>query len=186
MQSLDPELVRSTLLKLALPIATLGIVLIAARRRAISWRDGIGLRSPLWGKAAVWLAAWGAWLALSEFGINYFGLEQAKPWPPYPLAIVLLRILAIGILGPAAEELLMRGLILDRLKSSILGPNRAILVVALAWAAMHFSYGAATLVLFTLDGIWLGYARCKTNSIWVPISMHMAGNLLSIGQSLTL
>ena len=171
-------------LKVALPIVTIALVLFAARRRGVSWRDGLGLRTPPWGPAAVWVVAWAIWLALSEFGINYLGLEQAKPWPPYPMAVVLLRVLAIGILGPAAEELLMRGLILDRLKRTVLGPTMAILVVALAWAAMHYSYGLATLVLITLDGVWLGFARCKADSIWVPISMHIAGNLLSIGQSL--
>jgi len=171
-------------LKVAIPMVTIALVLFVARRRGISWRDGLGLRKPLWGPAAVWFGAWIFWLALSEFGIKYFGLEQAKPWPPYPMAVVLLRVLAIGILGPASEELLMRGLILDRLKRTFSGPTMAILVVALAWAAMHYSYGLATLVLITLDGVWLGFARYKANSIWVPISMHIAGNLISIGQSL--
>lgn len=185
MPGIEPELLRSTLMKLALPIVTIGLVLFAARRRGVSWRGGIGLCPPFWNKAAIWIAAWVAWLVISEFGINYFGLEQAKPWPSYPMAIVLLRILAIGVLGPAAEELVMRGLILHLLGRTALGPTVAVLVVATGWAAMHFAYGAATLGLVMLDGVWLGYARLKTGSIWVPITMHMIGNLLSIGQSLT-
>jgi len=172
-------------LKLALPIATIAIVLIVARKRGISWRDGLGLRPPRWGAAALWLAAWGLWLAFVEFAAPFLGLEQPEPWPSYPLATVLARIAAIGVLGPAAEELLMRGLILDRLRRTVVGTPLAILLVALAWAGMHFSYGAAALGLITLDGIWLGWARCKTNSVWVPVFMHVSGNLLSIWQSLT-
>ena len=185
MQTVDPELLRVTSLKLALPVATIAIALFVSRKRGISWREGIGLRPPLWGAAALWLAGWGIWVAFSEFGINYLGLEQPKPWPSYPLVIVLVRILAIGVLGPAAEEIVVRGLILDRLRRTAVGTTMAILVVALAWAGMHFSYGAATLALITLDGVWLGWARCKTNSVWVPIFMHISGNLLSIWQSLT-
>lgn len=184
MPSPDPDLLRSTLLKVALPLATLALVLFAARRRGLSWRDGLGLRAPRPGPAAGFLVGWAAWLALSEFASGVFGLAAASPWPACPPSIVLLRVAAIGLLGPAAEELLMRGLALDRLRRTKLGATGAVLVVALFWAAMHVSYGPGTILLIALDGVWLGAARLGTRSIWVPIAMHAAGNLLSIAQSL--
>lgn len=127
---------------------------------------------------------WAAWIWAGELLTVDFGLEQAKAWPDYPLLIVALRILAIGVLGPLAEEALMRGLVLHLLRRSI-GVWVAIGLSAVAWAAMHYSYGLGTMLLIACDGFLLGLARYKSNSLWVPISMHIAGNLFSVFQSIT-
>jgi len=51
---------------------------------------------------------------------------------------------------------------------------------------MHYNYGLGMLILITVDGIILGFARYKSGSLWIPITMHALGNLISIGQSLKL
>lgn len=178
------SLLLSTLLKVALPAATVGLVLFAARKRGVSWRDDLGFKAPQARTWLIWLLLWAGWLVAGEILIRNFGLEQAKPWPQYPALILLLRILAIGLVGPLAEETLMRGLVLHLLQRSRLGIVGAILLSSAAWAVMHYSYGLGTVLLIACDGMLLGLARHKTGSLWVPISMHVLGNLFSIYQSL--
>ncbi|MGH8061267.1 MAG: CPBP family glutamic-type intramembrane protease [Pseudoxanthomonas sp.] len=178
------SLLLSTLLKIALPAATAGLVLFAARKRGLSWRNDLGFKAPKPAAWLFWLALWVGWVVLGEFLGSHFGLEQAKAWPQYPLPIVLLRIVAIGMVGPLAEETLMRGLLLHLLRRTFLGVWGAVAVAATAWAAMHYAYGMGTVMLIVADGLILGIARYRSGSLWVPISMHMLGNLFSISQSL--
>ena len=178
------SLLVSTLVKAALPVATTGLVLLVARKRGVSWREDLGFRLPGMGTWLFWLALWGAWVFAGELLTRQFDLEQAKTWPQYPLLIVVLRIFALGVIGPLAEETLMRGLALHFLRRTLLGTGGAILLTAIAWAAMHYSYGMGTVLLIACDGILLGIARTRSGSLWVPISMHMLGNLFSVFQSL--
>jgi membrane protease YdiL (CAAX protease family) len=152
----------------------------------LSLREDLGWRWPRPATLAIWLAAWAVWVAVGEYAIDLLGLDQAKPWPDYPLLIVALRVLAIGLLGPLAEELVMRGVLLHRLRATRLGVVGAIVLTAAGWAAMHIQYGAGSIGLIFLDGLILGTARVQSRSLLVPIAMHVAGNLFSIAQSLGL
>lgn len=176
-------LLSSPLIKLVGPLATIMVLCIVVRVRRLSWRRDIALVAPRASSAALWLLAWIAWMAATESVIHALGIPQAAPWPAYPPLIVALRVAAIGILGPAAEELVMRGLALGRLRPTRLGTVRAVVLVAAAWAALHVSYDLPTIALIFLDGLLLGAARIQSGSIWVPIAMHAIGNLFSIWQS---
>jgi uncharacterized protein len=160
------------------------IVLVVAAKRGVSRTDDIGLRGPRPGALTAWLALWLVWIAASEVLIRQFGLEQATPWPAYPVHIVVLRILTIGVLGPFSEESVMRGVVLFLVRRMLGNAHAAIVLVALAWAAMHYAYGPGTVALIVADGVLLGYARRRGGSLCIPIAMHSVGNLISIGQSL--
>jgi membrane protease YdiL (CAAX protease family) len=181
---MDP-LLRATLFKTALPAAAILVVLAVAAKRGISRSDDLGFRRPRPAVLAAWLAIWLVWIAASELLIRQFGLEQATPWPAYPVHIVVVRILAIGILGPCAEEIVMRGIVLFQIRRRLGNVHAAIVIVALLWAAMHSAYGPGTVALIIADGTLFGYARHRGESLWIPIAMHTVGNLISIGQSLT-
>jgi membrane protease YdiL (CAAX protease family) len=182
---MDSQL-RSTLVKVALPLLIIVMVFVAAtvvsKKKGISLKD-LGLAWPKLPTLFLWLAVWIAWMAISEMAINAWGLQQAKRWPEYPALILGLRIAAIGILGPIAEELLVRGLLFALISRQRPGPLGAIVICAAGWAAMHYHYGAKTIALIFLDGILLGTARQHSRSLLVPILMHIAGNLFSIYQS---
>ena len=134
----------------------------------------------------VWVGLWIAWILASELLIRAFGLAQARAWPHYPPILLTVRILMIGIAGPLAEELVMRGMIWHRLQRTAVGPLGAIVIVAVLWAAMHYRYGLGTLPLIAADGVLLGLARYRGGSLWLPIAMHVLANLISIGQSLAM
>jgi len=176
-------LLSATLLKLAIPLATIAAVLVLVRRRGLDWRGELGLVAPRPAPAALWLTAWIGWLALSEWAIVAWGLEQARPWPDYPPLIVALRVAAIGLAGPAAEELVFRGVAIGRLRRTRLGTRGAVVLAAVGWAAVHVQYGPATMLQIAADGLLLGAARVTTGSVYVPIAMHALGNLFSIWQS---
>lgn len=178
------HLLSSTLLKLAIPVLVIALVLFVSRRRGLAWGADLGLHPPRLRHLVPWLAVWAAWVGLGELAIRAFGLAQARPWPHYPASIVALRILAIGLVGPASEELVMRGLLFARLSRTPLRPLGAVVVCAAGWALMHVQYDWKTWVMIFLDGILLGLARLRSGSLGVPFAMHALGNLFSIYQSL--
>ena len=180
---MDPEL-RPTLLKLALPLGCIVLILAISRLRRIDFKRGLGLSWPASRALFLWLAIWIAWVAASEIVSRHFGFGAAAPWKPYAPAIVALRILAIGICGPAAEELAVRGILFYRLRLTRLGPYGAIVLCAGAWALMHYRYDAPTIALVFCDGLILGLARYRSDSTVLAMILHSLGNLYSIHQSL--
>ena len=176
---------QGTLLKVAGPVAGIVLVLIIARLRKLSLRDDLGFRWPPPRQTALWIVFWIAWMAVAEALINLFGMPDPEPWNAgYPALVIALRILAIGIVGPISEEMIMRGMILWRLRRTPLGDYGAIVLVAALWAVVHTQYGLALITLIFLNGLILGLARVRTRSLWVPILLHILANLFSIWQSL--
>jgi len=179
----SPDLA-ATLVKLAVPAVAIAAVLAITRWRDISWTADLGLTWPRPAVLASWVAIWIGWVILGEVAIRTFGLGQAAPWKPYPLLIVVLRIAAIGLLGPAAEEIVVRGVLFHRIGRTRLGPVGAIAIGAALWAVAHVQYEWTTAALIFLDGLVLGTARLRSRSTFVPMVMHSLGNLFSIYQSL--
>jgi hypothetical protein len=180
---MDADL-RPTLVKLAIPIFTIVMILAITRRRGIAWKRDLGLVWPGPRSLLVWLAVWIGWMVLGEVVSRHFGFGQPSPWKPHAPFIVALRILAIGLCGPASEELFVRGILFFRLRATRLGPIGAILVCSAAWALMHYRYDPATIALIFFDGMVLGMARYRSDSTLLAILMHCLGNLYSIYQSL--
>jgi len=172
----------STLLKLLLPtIAIIVIILVTRARRQPP--DALGLQRPVWREAIVWFVVWIAWAAIAEIVIAKTGMDQPRAWS-YPLAITILRVLAIGVAGPIVEEL-FRSLLIFVLKTRVkVTPAFAVVLSSLVWAFAHFQYDVPTITLIFLDGLILGTARVRSQSVYVPIAMHILGNLFSVWESI--
>jgi membrane protease YdiL (CAAX protease family) len=177
---------RATLIKVILPFAGIVVVLVMAKLRKLDLQEVVGLRLPSAQRFALWIAIWIAWMAISELVLQSMHMEQPAPWRAYAPLIVALRILAIGILGPIAEELIFRGLLFGRLAPRI-GAVVTIVLLAAGWSLIHLpnGYQWTTIALIFIDGLILGFARKHTGSVYVPIAMHILGNLYSIYQSLS-
>lgn len=99
-----------------------------------------------------------------------------------PLSIVF-ALLSVLVLAPFIEEFLFRGVLMTYIKKKI-GAGGAILSSALFFALFHYSpsqgLGNISLVisLFIL-GVYLGFLYHKQGSLWAPIGLHMAFNLIS-------
>lgn len=90
-----------------------------------------------------------------------------------------LLVLGVAFFAPVLEEVIFRGFLLKGFVNSPLGVYGAIILTSLVWAIIHTQYEWSYLVLIFLVGLALGYARIKTNSLFVPIMMHVVFNLVA-------
>lgn len=89
-------------------------------------------------------------------------------------------ILYASILGPIAEELIFRKLLLDKLRR--FGDLPAILITSIAFGLFHMNL--SQVLYATAVGMVLAYINVKTNTIRYSIIIHMMLNF--IGSGLTL
>src|SRR4051812_43806069 len=107
--------VQSALSKVGVSAAVL--IIVFARMR-FSKRHGLaefGFARPKLVPAFLILAAYLGWMLLSNAALHWRGPWDFRPWQQAPLAASVLRVVAVCILGPAAEELLFRGLLFRRI-----------------------------------------------------------------------
>ena len=79
------------------------------------------------------------------------------------------------IISPIAEELIFRGVFLNRLKL-IVPPLFAVLISSLFFASLH-SYGSITSAF--IFALCMAILYIKTDNIFVPIFAHFLNNLLA-------
>ena len=95
------EYLLPTLIKVFVPAIGIGLITLVAKKKKLSFSDDLGFAIPVISATALFLVLWLALIAVEEV------LQQSAPkaWKDYPSGIIALRILAIGLLGPIAEEL---------------------------------------------------------------------------------
>jgi membrane protease YdiL (CAAX protease family) len=84
--------------------------------------------------------------------------------------------LAFCVAAPATEELLVRGFLYRGWSETRLGPPGAIALSSLLWTALHLQYGWFLLGEVFCIGLWLGYMRYRSASIWLTILLHGFNN----------
>jgi hypothetical protein len=95
-----------------------------------------------------------------------------------PVIITLGISLAVFVIGAAAEELLLRGYMLQtlaRAKLFVVGT----VITSVLFASMHNSNPSATAFSWTntlLAGVWFCVAYYKTRNLWFPFGIHLAWN----------
>lgn len=90
-----------------------------------------------------------------------------------------LLVLALVVAAPIFEELFFRGFLYAGLSASFVGPVGAIILSSLGWAAIHLQYDVYGMVTIFVGGLMLGFARLKTNSLFVPMVMHSIMNVVA-------
>jgi membrane protease YdiL (CAAX protease family) len=166
-------------IKVLLPIAAITIVLVVSKVRGIS-HERIGLRRPPLLPALGWFAIYVAWMLTTNYFMNWRGPWDFAPWVKQGPLVSVMRVLAVGILGPIAEELIFRGMLFARISATRLGEWGAVLILAPVWAVLHYSYSGGVIAVIAVAGLILGAARIRTKSVWVPIAMHIAWNLYAV------
>lgn len=118
----------------------------------------------------------GAWalclLSALAVGLCFNTFPALRQWEP----VTALSLLGYGMAAPIAEELVYRGLVLRRGKD-FMGFYPALMISAALFAAAHVQPGRVLASL--IFGLLLGllYDRCRT--LWAPVVVHSAVNLLS-------
>jgi membrane protease YdiL (CAAX protease family) len=142
-------------------------------------REELGIVRPAVGVSALFVIIYLGWMFASDTAIHWRGPWDWRPWLAAPLAASGMRVLAVGILGPIAEELIFRGWFFGLLDKRV-GAPVAIGATAVGWALLHYTYTWQVIAVIVVDGLLLGLARWKTRSVFPPIIMHALYNLYAI------
>ncbi len=86
-----------------------------------------------------------------------------------------LTILLAVFIGPLMEELVFRGLLLQRFISKF-GTANAILGSSLLFGMLHFE----SFIAATIFGIFMCLLFLKTNNLWIPLIVHWTNNALAV------
>ena len=110
--------------------------------------------------------------------IESFGFKLDYPELEFPASLAgrLVYLFSVAFVPPLCEELLCRGVVLQPLRKY--GDWFAIIMSSYVFALLHGNLVQAPFAF--IAGIGLGYAACKTNTIWVPIIIHFINNFYSV------
>jgi membrane protease YdiL (CAAX protease family) len=111
-------------------------------------------------------------VAVSQIGLDPQGMKQAVETARDP-GLLALSLLALAGLAPLVEELLFRGILYGWLAHRW-GSVIAWIGSSLAFAAAHVELAHIILVLPL--GLWFGWLRRRTDSLWPSLVAHAANN----------
>lgn len=115
-------------------------------------------------------------VGVSQFGLEPQGMKEAMEIAREP-ALFAASLAALAGLAPLVEELVFRGLLYGWLAGRW-GTVIAWIVSSLAFAAAHVELAHVILVLPL--GLWFGWLRRRTGSLWPSLVAHMVNNGLAV------
>ncbi len=168
------------------PVALVLFGFVIIRFRRLDWRGDVGFQLPSAPQAVIWLLAFLALAVASEMAGGALGVESnAGSWHgKYDALNLAIRIAAIGLIYPLAEEFFFRGALLG-MASRKLGAAGGVLISALAFAAVHLQYDWRSMALIFVDALFYAICRTRTGSIYLVMAMHMLGNGYAIWERLS-
>ncbi|WP_300674617.1 CPBP family intramembrane glutamic endopeptidase [Soonwooa sp.] len=176
---------KSAILRVVPYIIVLIVLKIASRNKKIN-QDNFFLKKPVTPtRFFFWWLGFLLYVLATEFVLYKFNILEIKPWNHKPVTSIVL-ILGSVVLAPLLEELLFRGLLLQRLLNLKLKKYFAIIIQAIVFVLMHsFAYENTLtsnigIVQTFIDGCLFGIARMTTKSIYTSVSMHATGNLIAV------
>ncbi|MDD3339131.1 MAG: HAD hydrolase-like protein [Lachnospiraceae bacterium] len=90
---------------------------------------------------------------------------------------IYMQLICIGVLGPIAEELVMRGLIYRRIRDYI-NVTWAVILSSVIFGIYHGNM--LQFIYATLIGAALALMYERNKNLWIPIIAHMAANIWSV------
>ena len=90
---------------------------------------------------------------------------------------IVYRLFALGVITPAAEEIIFRGLVFNRVKKQY-GSLYGIVVSSLMFGVFHFNL-VQGLYAFII-GMAFAYCYELTGDLKIPVYMHMSINVLTV------
>ena len=91
---------------------------------------------------------------------------------------LLMTLFTVAVVPGISEELFFRGLLQGRLLPYVAAPHAAIWIAAFLFSAIHFQFAGFFPRL--LLGAALGYTFRWTQSLWVPVFLHMLFNAIQV------
>src|SRR3569833_1502109 len=129
--------IESAAAKVGISLAAIAIVVWRTRRMD---RGDLGFVAPPLGLSCLFVLLYLAWMLGTDALTGWRGPWDFTPWRQAPLAASAMRVVAVGLLGPIAEELIFRSFFFGRLLALGLPIAAVIAVTAAGWAVLHYSY----------------------------------------------
>ena len=165
---------------LAVPL----VFLIAKFKKGSNLKEYFSLKSFCRKTLLFWILATFLMLIAEDVITTLFTIQEIPSFMmniSYPNdASKILLVLGVAFFAPVLEEVIFRGFLLKGLSNSFLGVWGAIIISSFIWASIHFQYELVYLVMIFVTGLVFGYAKVKTNSLFIPIVMHMLFNLVAM------
>lgn len=114
--------------------------------------------------------------AVSQLGLQPQGVKQVTDTVRQPLQLAKTLVI-LAVLAPLVEELVFRGLLYGWLARRW-GTGVAFIASSLAFAAAHVELAHALLVLPL--GLWFGWLRRRTDSLFPSLLAHMINNGVAV------
>jgi uncharacterized protein len=173
--------------------ATLAALWLAIRWTSTPFSEYLALRWPSWQDAAIGAVGLVVLLMGWELLSRVTGHEASADFMVDVLksaqseGALWLLILGFCVAAPVSEEFLARGFLYYGWSETFLKIPGAICLSSLLWTALHLQYYNWFLFaeVFSL-GLWLGYLRYRSQSIWLTIVLHGLNNLAAVVQSIYL
>ena len=173
------------LVGLADGLMLLAIWLFGIRKYRVSW-ETVGLRRPLVrnrvGLPAAALVGSLAFGAVYAATVSALGLDTLLP-EPLPADLLgqgstrALNAVVILFWGPFTEELFFRGFVFAALIARF-GALRAAVISSAVFALAHVS--VATMAPIFVMGMLMSWLYLRGRSVWLPISAHVAQNMIAL------
>ncbi len=168
----------------ALPIILACCVFFAwlRRKRGITIREYLALNSMSWKAWIFWPVVTIPIMLAVSFILVQLGAPEIDPWMQELGENVTnfgWLALAIVVCAPIGEEFIFRGFLFKGWMESGLGKWGTVLLTSFLFAIIHSQYGVWGLTGVFILGVLMGIARVRSNSLWAPISIHFANNLLA-------
>jgi uncharacterized protein len=174
--------------------ATLAAVWCAIRLTSTPFADYLALRWPSWKDGLIGAVGLVVLVMGWEFLSRVTGREGSPDFMVDVLKSALsdgalwLLIIAFCVAAPVSEELLARGFLYRGWSETFLKAPGAICLSSLVWTGLHLQYDFDWFYfgeVFCL-GLWFGYLRYRSQSIWLTIVLHGLNNLGAVVQSIYL
>lgn len=165
---------------------TLAAVWLAIRIKKASFVDYLALYWPSWrqllfgavGLVLIVLAWEVVSRSLGREATPGFMTDLLKSGRDKGAALLLL--FAFSVAAPMSEEVLARGFLFRGWSASFLRVPGAILLSSLVWTVVHLQYDLYFLAEVFTIGLWFGYMRHRTGSLWLTIILHALNNMTAV------
>ncbi|TGN82085.1 CPBP family intramembrane metalloprotease [Bradyrhizobium yuanmingense] len=166
--------------------ATLAAVWLAIRIKKASFVDYLALHWPSWKQLLFGAVGLILIVLLWETMSRALGREATPGFMTDLLktgrdkGAALLLLAAFAVAAPMSEEVLARGFLYRGWSASFLRAPGAILLSSLVWTIVHLQYDMYFLAEVFAIGLWFGYMRYRSGSLWLTIVLHALNNLTAV------
>lgn len=164
------------------PVMVWLVVKFASMKKGFPVAEYLGLKKVNYRQLGVWLLGTFIYLIASSLILASLGVQDSKFMENMgktdTLTFIVFAIVVVTVV-PLSEEFIFRGFLYSGFLYSREGVAGAIIIPSLIWAIIHLQYEPVYIASIFFIGIILGFARYKTQSIWIPIAMHSLMNLIA-------